>query len=64
MHEHSVHDRTRFPRTNRRVADRTLVAACLGRDTIVDRFYCIGRGYECIEDKLDMLGARIRRWSS
>ncbi|UCE89637.1 MAG: UDP-N-acetylglucosamine 1-carboxyvinyltransferase, partial [Pseudomonadota bacterium] len=30
-------------------------------DTIVDRIYHIDRGYECIEEKLQQLGARIRR---
>ena len=30
-------------------------------DTIVDRIYHIDRGYECIEEKLQQLGATIRR---
>ncbi len=30
-------------------------------ETIVDRIYHIDRGYECIEEKLQQLGARIRR---
>ena len=30
-------------------------------DTSVDRIYHIDRGYECIEEKLAQLGARIRR---
>jgi UDP-N-acetylglucosamine 1-carboxyvinyltransferase len=30
-------------------------------DTVVDRVYHIDRGYECIEEKLSTLGARIRR---
>ena len=30
-------------------------------DTIVDRIYHIDRGYECIEEKLQQLGAQIRR---
>lgn len=30
-------------------------------DTYVDRIYHIDRGYECIEEKLALLGARIRR---
>ena len=30
-------------------------------DTIVDRIYHIDRGYECIEEKLQQLGARIHR---
>ncbi|MCL6415240.1 UDP-N-acetylglucosamine 1-carboxyvinyltransferase [Aestuariirhabdus sp. Z084] len=30
-------------------------------DTVVDRIYHIDRGYECIEEKLQSLGAKIRR---
>src|SRR3569623_677863 len=30
-------------------------------DTTVDRIYHLDRGYECIEEKLQQLGARIRR---
>ena len=30
-------------------------------DTVVERIYHIDRGYECIEEKLLMLGATIRR---
>lgn len=30
-------------------------------DTMVDRVYHIDRGYECVEEKLSQLGARIRR---
>jgi UDP-N-acetylglucosamine 1-carboxyvinyltransferase len=30
-------------------------------DTVVDRIYHIDRGYECIEEKLQQLGATIRR---
>jgi UDP-N-acetylglucosamine 1-carboxyvinyltransferase len=29
--------------------------------TVVDRVYHLDRGYECIEEKLSQLGARIRR---
>ncbi len=32
-------------------------------DTLVDRIYHIDRGYECIEEKLSQLGAKIRRIS-
>jgi UDP-N-acetylglucosamine 1-carboxyvinyltransferase len=32
--------------------------------TVVDRIYHIDRGYECIEEKLSQLGARIRRLPS
>ncbi len=30
-------------------------------ETVVDRVYHLDRGYECIEEKLSQLGARIRR---
>ena len=30
-------------------------------ETVVDRIYHIDRGYECIEEKLQLLGGRIRR---
>ena len=30
-------------------------------DTVVDRIYHIDRGYECIEEKFQQLGAKIRR---
>lgn len=30
-------------------------------DTIIDRIYHIDRGYECIEEKLQLLGAKIKR---
>lgn len=33
-------------------------------ETLVDRIYHIDRGYECIEEKLGQLGARIRRVST
>ncbi len=33
-------------------------------DTIVDRIYHIDRGYECIEEKLSQLGAKIHRISN
>jgi UDP-N-acetylglucosamine 1-carboxyvinyltransferase len=44
-------------------ASASLVLAGLVADgeTTVDRIYHIDRGYECIEEKLAMLGARIRR---
>ncbi len=44
-------------------ASAGLVLAGLVADgeTIVDRIYHIDRGYECIEEKLRQLGARIRR---
>jgi UDP-N-acetylglucosamine 1-carboxyvinyltransferase len=30
-------------------------------ETLVDRIYHLDRGYECIEEKLSQLGARIKR---
>lgn len=44
-------------------ASASLVIAGLvaNGDTIVDRIYHIDRGYECIEEKLQSLGANIRR---
>ncbi|MFN0315126.1 MAG: UDP-N-acetylglucosamine 1-carboxyvinyltransferase, partial [Burkholderiales bacterium] len=30
-------------------------------ETLVDRIYHLDRGYECIEEKLGQLGARIKR---
>ncbi|MEE8058899.1 MAG: UDP-N-acetylglucosamine 1-carboxyvinyltransferase [Pseudomonadales bacterium] len=30
-------------------------------ETVIDRIYHIDRGYECIEEKLQLLGAKIRR---
>ncbi|WP_163574906.1 UDP-N-acetylglucosamine 1-carboxyvinyltransferase [Halomonas faecis] len=44
-------------------ASASLVVAAMKADgeTQVDRIYHIDRGYECIEEKLQLLGARIRR---
>jgi UDP-N-acetylglucosamine 1-carboxyvinyltransferase len=44
-------------------ASASLVIAALvaDGDTLIDRIYHIDRGYECIEEKLQMLGAKIRR---
>ena len=44
-------------------ASASLVLAGLAAegDTTVDRIYHIDRGYECIEEKLESLGAKIRR---
>ncbi|WNK21403.1 UDP-N-acetylglucosamine 1-carboxyvinyltransferase [Halomonas piscis] len=44
-------------------ASASLVIAAMMADgeTQVDRIYHIDRGYECIEEKLQQLGARIRR---
>ena len=44
-------------------ASASLVIAAMVADgeTVVDRIYHIDRGYECIEEKLQLLGANIRR---
>jgi len=44
-------------------ASASLVLAGLvaNGETVVDRIYHIDRGYECIEEKLQQLGAKIRR---
>ncbi len=42
-------------------ASLALAALVAESDTVVDRIYHIDRGYECIEEKLTQLGARIRR---
>ena len=33
-------------------------------ETLVDRIYHIDRGYECIEEKLQSIGANVQRLSS
>jgi UDP-N-acetylglucosamine 1-carboxyvinyltransferase len=47
-------------------ASASLVLAGLAAsgETIVDRIYHIDRGYECIEEKLSQLGARIQRMAN
>lgn len=48
--------------TDLRASASLVIAAMMARgDTEVDRIYHIDRGYECIEEKLQQLGARIRR---
>ena len=42
-------------------ASLVLAGLAAGGETIIDRVYHIDRGYECIEEKLGALGARIRR---
>ncbi len=42
-------------------ASLVLAALVAEGETVVDRIYHIDRGYECIEEKLSGLGARIRR---
>jgi len=45
-------------------ASLALAGLVAENNTIVDRIYHIDRGYECIEEKLSQLGARIRRVTS
>jgi len=48
--------------TDLRASASLVLAALVAQgDTLVDRIYHIDRGYECIEEKLSQLGARIRR---
>lgn len=42
-------------------ASLVIAALCANGETLVDRIYHIDRGYECIEEKMQMLGAKIRR---
>ena len=42
-------------------ASLVLAGLAAGGETVIDRVYHIDRGYECIEEKLGALGARIRR---
>ncbi|CAK0746323.1 UDP-N-acetylglucosamine 1-carboxyvinyltransferase [Gammaproteobacteria bacterium] len=48
--------------TDLRASAGLVLAGLVARgDTTVERIYHIDRGYECIEEKLSQLGARIRR---
>jgi len=48
--------------TDLRASASLVLAALVAKgDTLVDRIYHIDRGYECIEEKLSQLGAKIRR---
>ncbi len=50
--------------TDLRASASLVLAGLVARgETVVDRIYHIDRGYECIEEKLGQLGARIRRVS-
>ena len=45
-----------------RASASLVLAGLIAHDeTIIDRVYHIDRGYECIEEKLQLLGANIRR---
>jgi len=48
--------------TDLRASASLVLAGMVARgETVVDRVYHLDRGYECIEEKLSQLGARIRR---
>ncbi|WP_136255344.1 UDP-N-acetylglucosamine 1-carboxyvinyltransferase [Onishia niordana] len=48
--------------TDLRASASLVVAAMIAEgETLVDRIYHIDRGYECIEEKLQLLGGKIRR---
>ena len=48
--------------TDLRASASLIIAGLVSKnETIVDRIYHIDRGYECIEEKLQLLGATIRR---
>lgn len=51
--------------TDLRASASLVIAALVAEgETLVDRIYHIDRGYECIEEKLMLLGAKIRRVAS
>lgn len=48
--------------TDLRASASLVLAALMAQgETLIDRIYHIDRGYECIEEKLQLLGAKIRR---
>lgn len=48
--------------TDLRASASLVLAALMAQgETLIDRIYHIDRGYECIEEKLQLLGATIRR---
>jgi len=51
--------------TDLRASASLIIAGLVAEnETLVDRIYHIDRGYECIEEKMQLLGARIRRLPS
>jgi UDP-N-acetylglucosamine 1-carboxyvinyltransferase len=51
--------------TDLRASASLIIAGLVAEnETVVDRIYHIDRGYECIEEKLQLLGAKIRRLPS
>ena len=48
--------------TDLRASASLVIAGLLAEgETLIDRIYHIDRGYECIEEKMQLLGAKIRR---
>jgi UDP-N-acetylglucosamine 1-carboxyvinyltransferase len=48
--------------TDLRASASLVIAGLVARgETVIERIYHLDRGYECIEEKLSQLGARIRR---
>lgn len=48
--------------TDLRASASLVIAAMIAKgDTVIERIYHIDRGYECIEEKLQLLGAKIKR---
>ncbi len=48
--------------TDLRASASLVIAAMVAKgDTLIDRIYHIDRGYECIEEKMQLLGAKIKR---
>ncbi|NLC99573.1 MAG: UDP-N-acetylglucosamine 1-carboxyvinyltransferase [Gammaproteobacteria bacterium] len=48
--------------TDLRASASLVIAALMAEgDTLIDRIYHSDRGYECIEEKMQLLGAKIRR---
>jgi UDP-N-acetylglucosamine 1-carboxyvinyltransferase len=51
--------------TDLRASASLVIAGLLAKgETLVDRIYHVDRGYECIEEKLQLLGAKIKRLPS
>ena len=48
--------------TDLRASASLVIAGLVARgETVIERIYHLDRGYECIEEKLSQLGARIKR---
>jgi UDP-N-acetylglucosamine 1-carboxyvinyltransferase len=55
-------DGARVMATDLRASASLVIAGLVARgETVVERVYHLDRGYECIEEKLSQLGARIKR---